>query len=66
MPRILINCPTGRGAVPTGFRTADVDLATSSQTRSFRCVCGEIHSWTEGAAWAEVGLTPAARQSYGL
>jgi hypothetical protein len=55
----MIACPFGHGAVPTGYRTADVDLTTRSYTRSFRCVCGKIHSWNEEAAWAERGLAPA-------
>jgi hypothetical protein len=58
-------CASGLGAVPTGYRTGDIDLAMRSHTRSFRCVCGEVHSWNEEAAWAEQGLT-AARRSCGL
>lgn len=61
MPRIMITCPSGRGSVPTGYRTADVDLTMRSHTRAFRCSCGQIHTWSEEAAWAEQGLTVIAR-----
>ena len=53
MARIMTLCPSGRGAVPTGYRTADLDLTVKSHTRSFRCVCGVVHSWNEDAAWPE-------------
>jgi len=66
MSRIMIICPSGHGAVPTGYRTADVDLTTRSHTRSFRCVCGKVHTWDEEAAWAEQGLSAAARRACGL
>lgn len=66
MSRIMITCPSGHGAVPTGYRTADVDLSTPSHTRSFRCVCGQIHSWDADVAWAEAGMTDAARRAHGL
>jgi len=67
MARIMITCPDGRGAVPTGYRTSDIDLTTRSHTRSFRCACGQIHSWSEDAAWVEEGLAAAAaRQAYRL
>jgi hypothetical protein len=66
MPRILITCPSGRGAVPTGYRTQDIDLAACSHERAFRCVCGVIHTWNTESAWAEEGLTPAALRAYGL
>ena len=67
MPRIMITCPSGYGAVATGYRTADVDLTTRTDVvRSFRCACGGVHSWNEDAAWAEAGLCAAARRSYGL
>lgn len=67
MARIMITCPAGRGAVPTGYRTTDIDLTTPSHTRAFRCACGQIHSWNEAAAWVELGLAAAAaRQSYRL
>jgi len=59
MPRILINCPAGHGAVPTGYRTADLDLATPLQPHAFRCLCGEVHTWSGENAWAEEGMTPA-------
>jgi hypothetical protein len=60
MPRILINCPAGRGAVPTGYRTADLDLAAPLQLHAFRCLCGEVHTWSGESAWAEEGVTTAA------
>jgi len=66
MTRIMITCPSGRGAVPTGYRSGDVDLTIRSHTRSFRCYCGQIHIWSEEMAWAEQGLTAAASRSYGL
>lgn len=59
-------CPSGLGAVPTGYSTADVDLTARSHLRSFRCLCGKIHSWTEGAAWSEPGFSAGARRAYGL
>lgn len=65
MTRIMITCPSGRGAVHTGYRSADLDLTLRSHTRSFRCTCGQIHSWSEEMAWAEQGLT-AARRNCGL
>lgn len=56
----MIKCPSGRGAVPTGYRTADVDLMTPSHPRSFRCSCGEVHSWSVEDAWAEERSAAAA------
>jgi hypothetical protein len=62
----MITCPSGRGSVPTGYRTADVDLTLRSHTRSFRCSCGQIHEWSEETAWAEQGLSAATRRGSGL
>lgn len=56
----MISCPSGRGEVPTGYRTADVDLTLRVQTRAFRCACGEVHSWNEDAAWPEAPRSAAA------
>ena len=65
MPRIMISCPSGRGDVPTGYRTADIDLSTRSHIRSFRCCCGSVHSWSEDDAWAEAGFPAGERRSLG-
>lgn len=59
MPRILIDCDAGLGAVPTGYRTSDLDLAADSHPRSFRCLCGAVHTWVVEAAWAEERATLA-------
>lgn len=53
MPRVMTLCPSGLGPVPTGYRTGDLDLSMRSHRRSFRCACGEIHSWCEDMAWVE-------------
>jgi hypothetical protein len=60
MARILVTCPAGRGAVSTGFRTADIDLAAAPIWRSFRCACGDVHTWSERDAWAEASTTAHA------
>jgi hypothetical protein len=65
MARILTNCPDTGEVVPTGHRTADIDLTTMSEPRSFRCpVCQQVHSWTRETAVIEPmpdrGLSSAA------
>lgn len=54
MARILTICPDTGEAVPTGHRTADIDLAILSETRSFRCPrCQKVHTWTSDIAVIE-------------
>lgn len=54
MARILTNCPDTGEVVPTGHRTADIDLSALSEPRSFRCpVCQKVHSWTRETAIVE-------------
>ncbi|RAK60817.1 hypothetical protein DJ021_13865 [Phenylobacterium hankyongense] len=60
MPRILITCPLTATPVSTGYRSPNLDLASMSGSRAFRCGCGAVHVWDARAAWAEQGLTPAA------
>ena len=62
MPRIMINCPSGAGSVPTGYRTSDIDPATWSHTRAFRCACGLVHQWNEDLAWVETDSTVDGRR----
>ncbi|HEY8574003.1 hypothetical protein [Phenylobacterium sp.] len=64
MARILISCPAGRGDVPTGYRTGDLDLGAGPFSRSFRCTCGDIHTWDETQAWAEEISQAATIRSY--
>lgn len=57
MSRILTTCPTSGTLVPTGHRTSEIDLATMSAPRSFRCtVCKEIHTWAAHEATIETTL----------
>lgn len=54
MARILTTCPNTGEAVPTGHRTADIDLSALSEPRSFRCPrCQKVHSWTSETATVE-------------
>jgi endogenous inhibitor of DNA gyrase (YacG/DUF329 family) len=54
MARILTNCPDTGEAVPTGHRTADINLAILSEPRSFRCPrCQKVHTWTSDTARIE-------------
>jgi hypothetical protein len=54
MARILTNCPDTNEIVPTGHRTADIDLSSLTEPRSFRCpVCQKVHSWTSDTAVIE-------------
>jgi hypothetical protein len=54
MARILTNCPDTGDLVPTGHRTADVDLTSLSEPRSFRGPrCQKVHSWTRDTAIIE-------------
>lgn len=54
MARILTNCPDTGDIVPTGHRTADIDLAALTEPRSFRCpVCQKVHSWDRESAIVE-------------
>ena len=54
MARILTICPTTGQAVPTGYRSADVDLWTDPGSWSFRCsVCAQVHAWTASEASVE-------------
>jgi hypothetical protein len=54
MPRILVTCPSSGAIVPTGHRTAEIDLATMTGSRSFRCpTCQKVHDWTADVAVAE-------------
>ncbi|HEV2530301.1 hypothetical protein [Phenylobacterium sp.] len=59
MPRILTTCPTTGQEVPTGYRSADVDLETESGSWSFRCtVCEQVHAWTASEASVEAVSRP--------
>lgn len=63
MPRILTTCPTTHATVPTGHRTADIDLATLTEPRSFRCPdCAQVHAWTAEEATVEGRLVLPAFQ----
>lgn len=54
MARILTNCPETGDLVPTGHRTADIDLSGLTEPRSFRCPrCQKVHSWTRDTAIIE-------------
>jgi hypothetical protein len=54
MPRILTTCPTTGEIVPTGHRSAELDLSAMIGTRAFRCpVCQQVHAWEAHAAYAE-------------
>jgi hypothetical protein len=51
MARILTICPTTGQEVPTGYRSADIDLETNEGSWSFRCsVCEQVHAWTASEA----------------
>lgn len=57
MYRIMTTCPTSGALVPTGHRTSEIDLATMTITRSFRCtVCKEVHTWAAHEATIEKTL----------
>ena len=57
MPRILAPCPTTGQSVPTGYRSADLDLEAPDGAWSFRCTaCQQVHAWT--AQDATVETTP--------
>jgi hypothetical protein len=54
MSRILTTCPTTGESVPTGYRSADIDLADAKGAWSFRCsVCQQVHAWTASEARTE-------------
>lgn len=47
MPRIVTTCPTTGQTVPTGYRSADLDLEQLTGPMSFRCAaCEKVHVWT--------------------
>lgn len=47
MPRIVTTCPTTGQTVPTGYRSADLDLEQLAGPMSFRCTaCEKVHAWT--------------------
>jgi hypothetical protein len=47
MPRIVTTCPTTGQTVPTGYRSADLDLEELVGPMSFRCTaCEKVHAWT--------------------
>jgi hypothetical protein len=50
----MMTCPTSGALVPTGHRTFDLDLATMTAPRSFRCTaCKEVHTWSAKEATVE-------------